>query len=55
MGYIPADTQVCEPDDLKSLLTTYKENLFIRNLVNSYAAKYPARVISFDTSLVNTR
>jgi DNA polymerase-3 subunit epsilon len=47
MGCIPADTAITEPAELKSLLTPYKENLFIRNLVNSYAAKYPQKVKYF--------
>lgn len=49
MGYIPADTQIQEPEDIKEQLTAYKENLFIRNLVNSYAAKYPSKVKLFAT------
>ena len=49
MGYIPNDTQLTEPEDLKELLTTYKESLFIRNLVNGYAAKHPAKVKMFET------
>lgn len=54
MGYIPADTQLQEPGDLKSLLTVYKENLFIRNLVQSYAARYPAKVRTFDPEAVQS-
>lgn len=48
MGYIPADTAVQQPEELKSLLTVYKENLFIRNLVQSYAARHPAKVRTLD-------
>lgn len=44
MGYIPNNTQIVEPEDIKSLVTPYKENLFIRNLVNAYAAKHPEKV-----------
>lgn len=47
MGYIPADVQVSAPEQLKELITSYKESLFIRNLVNSYAAKFPGKVRSF--------
>lgn len=47
MGYIPADIPFTNPEDLKSLLTVYKESLFIRNLVSSYAAKFPTRVRQF--------
>ena len=44
MGYIPADIQITQPDELKNLLTPYKENLYIRNLVTSYAARFPQKV-----------
>jgi DNA polymerase III subunit epsilon len=44
MGYIPEDTQLTQPEDLKSLMTPYKESLFIRNLISSYAARFPAKV-----------
>lgn len=44
MGYIPGDIAVNSIDELKDLLTPYRENLFIRNLVKSYAAKYPQKV-----------
>ena len=47
MGYIPADAQITNPEILKDYLTTYKENSFIRNLVNGYAARFPAKVIFF--------
>ncbi len=44
MGYIPADIQITQPGELKNLLTPYKENLYIRNLVASYAARFPQKV-----------
>lgn len=47
MGYIPADMQVVQPTELKELVTPYKENLFIRNLVTAYAARYPEKVTYF--------
>lgn len=47
MGYLPPDVQVFDPGELKSLLTPYKENMFIRNLVHGYAAKFPERVKFF--------
>ena len=52
MGYIPLDTQLTDPEDVRNLLTPYKENLFIRNLVNAYAAKHPEKVRRLD--LVNS-
>lgn len=50
MGYIPSDTQLSEPEDIKNMLTAYKESLFIRNLVSSYAARFPGRVRTFNTA-----
>ena len=47
MGYIPSDVQLSEPEELKDFLTPYKENLFIRNLVNGYAARFPEKVKLF--------
>ncbi|MET0634687.1 MAG: exonuclease domain-containing protein [Chitinophagaceae bacterium] len=44
MGYIPGDVAISQPELLKDLLTPYKENLFIRNLVNMYASKNPDKV-----------
>jgi DNA polymerase III subunit epsilon len=51
MGYIPADIQVSEPGHLKELMTPYKENLFIRNIVHGYAARFPGKVRLFSPSL----
>jgi hypothetical protein len=51
MGYLPADHPVDEPELLKTVLTPYKESMFIRNLVQGYAARYPEKVISFPLSV----
>jgi len=51
MGYIPADAQITSPDMLKDLLTRYKENCYIRNLVFGYAARFPAKVLQFESAL----
>ncbi len=48
MGYIPADVQITNPESLKEYLTTYKENSYIRNLVNGYAARFPSKVMIFE-------
>ena len=48
MGYIPADAQILNPETLKDYLTIYKENSFIRNLVNGYAARFPEKVVVFE-------
>ena len=53
MGYIPADVQITDPDLLKDYLTAYKENSFIRNLVNGYAARFPSKVIMLDSLKTN--
>ena len=45
MGYLPAGFEVTNSPALKETLTIYKENSFIRNLVNSYAARFPEKVI----------
>ena len=52
MGYIPADSQITTIENLKDHLTTYKENNFIRNLVNSYAARFPGKVFRFENDSV---
>ncbi len=44
MGYISSDEQVTQPEAFLDLVTQYKENLFIRNLVHNYASKNPHRV-----------
>ncbi len=54
MGYIPADVQITNPDSLKKYLTIYKENSFIRNLVNGYAARFPEKVVVFENSIAYT-
>lgn len=48
MGYIPADAQLTSFETIKDYLTIYKENSFIRNLVNGYAARFPAKVIMLE-------
>jgi hypothetical protein len=45
MGYIPVDTAISNPEMLKDLVTRYKENSYIRNLVNGYAARFPGKVV----------
>lgn len=48
MGYLPARTTIIRTEDLKTHLTTYRENSFIRNLVNGYAARFPDKVVWLD-------
>ena len=49
MGYIPADAQVSHIETLKDYLSIYKENSFIRNLVNGYAARFPDKIVQIET------
>lgn len=44
MGYIPRELEVNNPESISEHLTPYKENIFIQNLVSSYAARFPGRV-----------
>jgi DNA polymerase III subunit epsilon len=48
MGYLSSDIQVTRPEELRDLVTPYKANNYINNLVNSYATKFPHKVTSFD-------
>jgi DNA polymerase-3 subunit epsilon len=52
MGYISSDIQISDPQELKDLLTPYKENLFIRNIVHGYAARFPGKVKNLSPSTV---
>jgi DNA polymerase-3 subunit epsilon len=45
MGYIPGDVPITQVENLKEHIQPYKENSFIRNLINGYAAKYPSKVL----------
>ena len=47
MGYLPDETEIKNLEQIKNNITQYRENNFIRNLVNSYAARFPLKVISF--------
>lgn len=54
MGYLPADVQITEIETLQSLLTRYKENNYINNLINSYASKFPQKIRIFETESVQS-
>lgn len=54
MGYLPNDHPIDGPEQLKTLLTPYRESLFIRNLVQGYAARYPEKVVSFSVPVPST-
>jgi len=44
MGYLPADYNNFDIPALQELLTQYRENSFIRNMVHGFAARYPDKV-----------
>jgi DNA polymerase-3 subunit epsilon len=54
MGYISTDIQVTDLETLQSLLTPYKGNNYISNLINSYASKYPGKVRMLETETVQS-
>jgi DNA polymerase-3 subunit epsilon len=48
MGYLPVRKKLPHLEELKSLLNTYHENSFIRNLVHGFAARFPEKVHLID-------
>jgi len=50
MGYIPGDSQMPGAEQLKDHLQPYKENSFIRNLLNGFAARYPSKLVMLSHS-----
>jgi DNA polymerase-3 subunit epsilon len=53
MGYIPDDVQITEAQGLKDYVQPYKENSFIRNLINGYVARYPSKIMMLDNSFTS--
>lgn len=45
MGYLSNDIQITDRATIKDYILLYKENNFIRNLVNGYATRFPSKVI----------
>jgi len=45
MGYLPADSQIPDAVELKSYLTPYPENDYMRGLVYQHAARWPNKKI----------
>lgn len=45
MGYIPSDVAITNVSQIKDYLTPYKGNAYITQLIEGYAAKFPARVL----------
>jgi DNA polymerase-3 subunit epsilon len=47
MGYLPANTAMNSIEEVKTQLTMYRENSFIRNMVLGYAARFPGKLVYF--------
>ena len=47
MGYLPADANIRDNEQLKNHLTPYAENDYIRGLIYQHAMRYPSKKISF--------
>ena len=47
MGYLPADTAIYDPMELKNYLTRYPENDYMRGLIYAHAERWPAKKIIF--------
>src|SRR5204863_3491287 len=45
MGYLPDDVQITNTEVLKDYVQPYKENSFIRNLLNGFAARHPQKIV----------
>ncbi len=52
MGYLPEGTVITSVNGLKNYLTAYRENNYIRNMVTSYASRFPAKVIMLENETV---
>ena len=49
MGYLPVDIQLYNVEMLKDHLQLYRDNSVISNLILSYAARYPSKVMKFES------
>lgn len=45
MGYIDQHTDLSSVEDIKQLMTPYNGNAYMMHLINSYAEKYPYKVM----------
>lgn len=53
MGYISTDIQIAGIDAVKDYIKLYRENNFIRNMVQGYAARFPSKVIILENEPVS--
>lgn len=47
MGYLPSHVKIKNPDSIKEYMTQYRENSFIRNIIQGFAARFPDKVVQF--------
>ncbi|MFD2601003.1 exonuclease domain-containing protein [Flavobacterium suzhouense] len=52
MGYISTDIGIEEPSEIKTYVTPYRSNDYIMQLINSFATRYPGKVLK-SLSLTN--
>lgn len=52
MGYISTDIGIEEPSEIKTYVTPYRSNDYIMQLINSFAMRYPGKVLK-SLSLTN--
>jgi DNA polymerase III subunit epsilon len=45
MGYLPIETNINQIDELKSCITPYVENDYIRGIIYNYAERFPDKKI----------
>jgi DNA polymerase III subunit epsilon len=48
MGYLPGDVQIHDITMIKDHLQLYRDNSVISNIVHSYAARFPTKVMKFE-------
>ncbi len=46
MGYITTDIAITQPSEIKEYVTRYKSNDYMKQLIYSYAERYPGKVVS---------
>lgn len=48
IGFLEDDRQLAQPESLKEMVTRYKENSTITNMLFGYAKRYPQKIIKLD-------
>lgn len=52
MGYIAADQQISNPQELRECVQRYPDNHYMMELINQFASKYPHKVFSISTRIL---